>query len=81
VCTGGVCTEAELQASANSNQQDTPATPHRFRESSVPGAIPILNLMFGVDFRVPQAPGLEFRIDAGFFDALFLGSGVAYVFP
>jgi hypothetical protein len=81
VCTGGVCTEAELQASANSNQQDTPATPHRFRESSVPGAIPILNLMFGVDFRVPQAPGLEFRIDAGFFDALFLGGGVAYVFP
>jgi hypothetical protein len=59
---------------------DSPATPRRFRENSIPPAIPILNLVFGVDFRIPQAPGLEFRLDAGFFDALFLGGGVGYIY-
>jgi len=82
VCTGGVCTEAELQASSQSNQQDSAATPHRFRENAVPGAIPALSLFFGLDFRVPQAKGLEFRINAGLFDLLviFVGGGVGYLF-
>ena len=79
VCTGGVCTEAEL-ASAQT-PPGSPEVPYRFRENSIPGAIPVLNLIFGLDFRVPQVRGLEFRIDAGFFDALFLGGSAAYVFP
>ena len=82
VCTqlASGCTEAELAHSTQLNRNDSNTTPSRFRENSVPGAIPVLNLMFGMDFRVPQAKGLEFRIDAGFFDALFLGGGVGYVY-
>ena len=75
----GGCKESELQPTQN-GAADSPGDPHRFRENSVPGAIPILNLLFGFDFRVPQAPGLELRIDAGFFDALFLGGGGGYVY-
>jgi hypothetical protein len=39
-------------------------------------------LLFGLDFRIPQSKGLEFRIDAGLFDlmVIFLGGGIAYVF-
>jgi hypothetical protein len=37
-------------------------------------------LVFGLDFRIPQAPGLEFRLDAGFFNAFFLGGGVGYIY-
>ena len=84
VCTSpnGGCTEAELKSTESGQLgTDSPTNPRRFREGSVPGAIPILNLIFGLDFRIPQAPGLEFRIDAGFFDALFLGGGVGYLFP
>jgi len=75
------CTEADLQK--NTYRDDSATTPHRFREGSVPGAIPALTLLTGVDFRIPQAPGLELRIDAGLFDllVLFIGGGVAYVFP
>jgi hypothetical protein len=79
VCTGGVCTETELKGTEGSGRI-SPTTPHRYREGSVPGAIPILNLVFGFDFRIPQVKGLEFRIDAGFFDALFLGGGVGYIY-
>ena len=85
VCTGGVCTEAELVSSEKNGPvgSDSPTNPHRFREGSVPGAIPALTLLTGVDFRIPQAPGLELRIDAGLFDflVLFIGGGIAYVFP
>ena len=82
VCTGGVCTEAELK-NTQTGAPDSATDPHRFREGSVPGAIPALSLFFGLDFRVPQAKGLEFRINAGLFDlmVIFLGGGVAYVFP
>jgi hypothetical protein len=81
VCAGGVCTEAELK-STQSGAADSADFPHRFREGSVPGAIPALTLLFGLDFRIPQSKGLEFRIDAGLFDlmVIFLGGGIAYVF-
>jgi hypothetical protein len=77
----GGCKDSELKGTESRPLgSDSPATPRRFRENSIPPAIPILNLVFGVDFRVPQAPGLEFRLDAGFFDALFLGGGVGYIY-
>jgi hypothetical protein len=79
VCTNGVCTESGLKSTEG--PKDTgPDNAHRFRENSIPPAIPVLNLVFGLDFRVPQAPGLEFRLDAGFFDAFFLGGGVGYIY-
>lgn len=86
VCTSlaAGCTEAELKSSEGPPDTGSgPGGDHRFREGSVPGAIPALTLLTGVDFRIPQAPGLELRIDAGLFDflVLFIGGGVAYIFP
>jgi hypothetical protein len=87
VCTSlaAGCTDAELASSEKNGPvgSDSPTRPRRFREGSVPPAIPALTLLTGVDFRIPQAPGLELRIDAGLFDllVLFIGGGVAYVFP
>ena len=81
VCTGGVCTEAELAATQN-GRPSSATDPHRFREGAVWPAAPALTLLTGLDFRIPQAQGLEFRLDAGFFDFLviFVGGSVAYVF-
>ncbi len=86
VCTSlaAGCTETELKNSQGPPDTGSgPGGAHRFREGSVPGAIPALTLLTGVDFRIPQVPGLELRIDAGLFDflVLFIGGGVAYVFP
>ena len=81
VCTGGVCTETALKKSEG--PPDTgPAGGHRFREGAIWPAAPALTLLTGLDFRIPQTQGLEFRIDAGFFDFLviFVGGSVAYVF-
>lgn len=47
---------------------------------SVPGAVPILNVDLGVDFRIPQVKGLEIRLDGGFYDTFFLGGGLAYAY-
>lgn len=82
VCSNGVCTETALKNSEkhDDGQSDSPATPHRFREGSIPAVIPLINLVAGIDFRVPSAPGLEFRVEGGFYNALFLGGGVAYVY-
>ena len=75
----GGCKDSEVKATAGPSDGG-PDSPHRFRENSIPPAIPVLNLVFGLDFRIPQAPGLELRLDAGFFDALFLGGGVGYIY-
>jgi hypothetical protein len=77
----GVCTEAELKGSENhaDGQDDSPGTPHRFREGSIPAVIPLINLVTGVDFRIPTVPGLEFRVEGGFYNALFLGAAVSYL--
>ncbi len=48
--------------------------------ADVPAAVPILNAVLGVDFRVPTLRGWEARIEGGFYDAFFLGGGVGYTF-
>lgn len=82
VCQDHICTETDLKRSENHDdgKTDSPATPHRFREGSIPAVIPLINLVAGIDFRIPSAPGLEFRVEGGFYNALFLGGGVAYVY-
>jgi hypothetical protein len=85
VCTSlaAGCTEAELASTEKNNPyKDSNTTPHRFREGAIWPAAPALTLMTGLDFRIPQTQGLEFRLDAGFFDFLviFVGGSVAYVF-
>jgi hypothetical protein len=82
VCGGAgrpACTEANLQKSEGI-PDGGPFGPHRFQETSVPGAIPILNLLFGLDFPVPDAKGLEFRVEGGFYDAFFVGGTAGYLF-
>jgi len=39
-----------------------------------------VNLLVGVDFRLPQVRGWEARIEGGFYDAFFLGGAVGYTF-
>jgi hypothetical protein len=73
------CNEAAL-VRTQTGQDNGPGDPHRFEETSVPGAIPIINLLFGVDFPIPDAKGLEFRLEGGFFDAFFIGGAGGYVF-
>jgi hypothetical protein len=74
-----VCTEQDLQNSQY--QPDTgPGGARRFQENSIPSAIPIINLLFGLDFPIPDAKGLEFRIEGGFYDAFFIGLTGGYVF-
>ncbi len=73
------CSEAALVAT-QTGKDNGPADPHRFQETSIPGAIPIINLLFGLDFPIPDAKGLEFRIEGGFYDAFFLGGTAGYVF-
>jgi hypothetical protein len=73
------CNEAALVGTQGVPDQG-PGAPHRFQETSIPGAIPIINLLFGLDFPIPDAKGLELRIEGGFYDAFFLGGTAGYVF-
>ena len=76
--TGAKCNEAALAASQGPGDQASDG--HRFQETAIPGAIPIINLLFGLDFPIPDAKGLEFRIEGGFYDAFFIGGTAGYVF-
>jgi hypothetical protein len=73
------CTEVDLKKTEGT-PHDEPGDPHRFEETSVPGALPIINILFGLDFPIPDAKGLEFRIEGGFYDAFFLGGTAGYLF-
>lgn len=78
-CTADGCTEKALKDSEG-RPDNGPGDPHRFIEDDVPGAIPIVNMMLGFDFRIPDVQGLEFRLEGGFFNAFVLGLGAAYAF-
>jgi hypothetical protein len=78
-CAPSGCTEAQLMASQG-RVDNGPGDPHRFKDSNVPGAIPILNLVTGLDFHIPQAKGLELRLEGGFYNAFFLGMAAGYIF-
>jgi hypothetical protein len=79
ICEPGGCSEEALRASEG--QVDTgPDNPHRFEEDNVPGALPIINLALGLDWRMPEWKGFEARLEGGFYDAFFLGLAVGYVF-
>jgi hypothetical protein len=75
----GTCTE-ELLKSTEGGVDNGPADAHRFKESSVPGAIPILNLTLGMNIRFPELKGFEVRFEGGWYNAFFLGGGVGYAF-
>jgi hypothetical protein len=80
VCEPNGCTEAILKGSEG-GVDGGPSQPSRFKDSDIPGAFPILNLVVGLDFRIPDlVPGLEARLEGGFHDAFFVGTSFAYVF-
>ncbi len=58
---------------------DVPARGSQFRDSNVPTVYPIVNLVTGLDFRIPNADGLELKTEVGFFfPYFFVGGGVTY---
>jgi hypothetical protein len=59
---------------------DEPTNPHRFADPNVPPALPIVNILVGVDFKLPQVRGWEARLEGGFYNAFFLGGAVGYTF-
>jgi hypothetical protein len=65
-CANGVCT--------------SPVTLTRSPSRDVLPVVPLINLVAGVDFRLPNVKGWEAKLEAGFYDALFFGFGVAYTF-
>jgi hypothetical protein len=78
VCPPAGCSEAALKATEGGGVDEV-GNPHRFADSDVPGAIPIVNVVVGATFKIPNLRGWEARLEGGFYDAFFLGAGVAYV--
>jgi hypothetical protein len=78
--TDAKCNETMLSQSSLAGQDLGPYQAHRFQETSVPSALPIINLLFGLDFPIPDAKGLEFRLEGGFYDAFFVGVSGGYAF-
>jgi hypothetical protein len=79
VCPATGCTEPQLKATEG-NVDGGPDFPSRFPEQNVPSALPVVNLSFGLDFHLPDVPGLEARLEGGFYDAFFVGLGFGYIF-
>ncbi|HTA19703.1 MAG TPA: hypothetical protein VK989_10450 [Polyangia bacterium] len=81
-CPNGTCSDADLAGlnRGGSMATDSATTPHRFVDPNVPPALPIVNVLVGVDFRLPHVRGWEAKIEGGFYDAFFLGGGVGYTF-
>ena len=76
-CAAGPCTESELKNSEGNT--DSPQSGSRFKSTDIPAVYPIVNLVTGLDFKIPNADGLEIKVDVGyFFPYFFVGGGVAY---
>jgi hypothetical protein len=79
-CGPGGCNEAQLKATMNNVGMDDPNNPRRFSDPNVPPVLPIVNVVVGVDFRLPRVRGWEAKVEGGFYNAFFLGGGVGYTF-
>jgi hypothetical protein len=77
-CSTTSCSEQALNALPP--RMDSPTTPSRFTEPSVPPVLPIVNLLVGFSFRLPQVRGWEAKLQGGFHNTFFLGGGVGYTF-
>jgi hypothetical protein len=78
-CRGASCTEAEHVANQG-GVDGGPGNPHRFSEDDVPPAVPILNIVLGADFHIPNVQNVEFRLEGGFHNAFFIGLAGSYLF-
>jgi len=78
-CASGPCSESALAGSEGF--PDGPQRGSRFTDHNIPPVYPIVNLIAGLDFKIPNAGGLELKVDGGyFFPYFFLGAGTAYQF-
>jgi hypothetical protein len=76
----GNCTAANAGDPSQCTHNSTASTMSTEPLPDVPAAVPILNAVLGVDFKVPTLRGWEARLEGGFYDAFFLGGGVGYTF-
>jgi hypothetical protein len=65
------------------SQDNGPTDPHRFEETGVPPALPILNLLVGIDGRIPIRKFdqvIDIRLEGGLFDifGFFVGFSIGY---
>lgn len=74
------CTEELHVRNSQGRLDQGPTDAHRFKDTNVPGAVPILNLVTGIDFHIPSVKGLELRAEGGFYNAFFLGLAAGYIF-
>lgn len=76
-CNSGPCSESQL---ANSEgKTDTYQSGSRFTDGNIPPVYPIIELLTGFDFRIPNVNGLEVKVEGGyFFPYFFAGGGVTY---
>lgn len=79
-CGPNGCSEQDLQGTMNNVGMDDPANPRRFADSNVPPVLPIVNVLAGIDFRLPHVRGWEAKLEGGFYNAFFLGGAVGYTF-
>jgi hypothetical protein len=78
-CPASGCSDA-LLAAQGPGPDGMGIDAHRFTDPNVPPVLPIVNVLVGVDFRLPHVRGWEAKIEGGFYDAFFLGGGVGYTF-
>jgi hypothetical protein len=77
ICNGQRCTETDLKNSEGGT--DAPGSPSRFADSHIPAVYPIVNLITGLDVRLPSVPGFAVKFDMGyFFPYFFFGGSIAY---
>lgn len=79
ICPPTGCTESVL-VNSEGTRDGGPGDPHRYKESSVPGAIPIVNMLIGMNFRLPDVKGFEMRVEGGFYNAFVIGLTAGYLF-
>lgn len=80
MCGPNGCNEQQLADTMNNTGMDQPNNPRRFADPNVPPVVPIVNVVVGLDFRLPRVRGWEAKIEGGFYNAFFLGGGVGYTF-
>jgi hypothetical protein len=75
----GPCAES-LHVMHEPGVDNGPSDPHRYQDPHIPAVFPVVNLLAGFDFHIPDVKGLELRLEGGFYDAFFLGAGAVWIF-
>ncbi len=58
--------------------QDSPNSPRRWKETGVPPVVPVVHLLVGLDFKISDQFGV--RVDGGFRNAFYFGATGNYFF-